>query len=148
MKQSSEQLLLDTNVVLHAVRDSSLWRRIDAVFHLRHASHTALISAVTVGECLAMAKRNGWGVRKQEFLEKLLRQLVILDINREPILRAYAELHQRRIERSRERTPGQNDLWIAATARATRARLLTTDRDFDIFSPDLIQRDFFDPRSA
>ncbi len=33
---------------------------------------------------------------------------------------------------------GKNDLWIAATANATGATLLTTDSDFDHLSPNFI----------
>jgi tRNA(fMet)-specific endonuclease VapC len=40
---------------------------------------------------------------------------------------------------------GKNDLWIAATATATGARLLTTDRDFDALDPLFLSRDWIDP---
>jgi len=40
------------------------------------------------------------------------------------------------------------DLWIAATAHATGARLLTTDKDFDHLHPAFVQRDWIDPRLA
>ncbi len=135
MKPTVELFLLDTSVVLHAVRDSEVWRRVDGIFHLRHRAERPLISAVSVGEALALAKRNGWGESKMAKLESLLRQLVILDINVEPILRAYAELDAA----TRGRPIGENDLWIAATARATGAHLITTDTDFDTLYPKFIQ---------
>jgi len=45
------------------------------------------------------------------------------------------------------RTIGQNDLWIAAAAKATGATLLTTDRDFDHLDPTQLQRIHIDPAS-
>jgi predicted nucleic acid-binding protein len=36
-------------------------------------------------------------------------------------------------------------LWIAATAHATGARLLTTDHDFDHLDPTFLARDWIDP---
>lgn len=142
MSQARELFLLDTNIVLHAVRNSDLWRRVDGQFHLRHQPNRPLISAVTVGEALALAARNGWGETKRTKLQELLRELVILDINVEAILRSYAELDVA----TRSRPIGENDLWIAATARATGAHLLTTDTDFDTLHPHLLQRTRFDPQ--
>ena len=40
---------------------------------------------------------------------------------------------------------GKNDIWIAATAAVTGARLLTTDKDFDHFSGVYLERDWLDP---
>ena len=40
---------------------------------------------------------------------------------------------------------GKNDLWVAATANVTGARLHSTDRDFDPKDPLFIARDWIDP---
>ena len=141
MSSSRELFLLDTGIVLHAVRGSDLWRRVDGRFQLRHRTTRPLLSAVSVGEALALAARNGWGEEKRNKLESLLRELVILDINVEAILRAYADLDVA----TRSRPIGDNDLWIAATARATGAHLITTDTDFDVLHPQHIQRTYVDP---
>lgn len=39
---------------------------------------------------------------------------------------------------------GKNDIWIAASARAIGARILTTDRDFDFIHSLFIQRQLGD----
>ena len=39
----------------------------------------------------------------------------------------------------------QNDLWIAATAKALDAHLVTTDKDFDVLHPDHLRRTWIDP---
>lgn len=143
MSSLRKLFLLDTGIVLHAVRGSGLWLHVDATFQLRHQPYRPLISAITVGEALALAARNGWGEEKRRKLESLLRELVILDINVEAILRAYADLDLA----TRRRPIGDNDLWIAATACATGAHLITTDTDFDVLHPHLLQRTCVDPRT-
>lgn len=40
---------------------------------------------------------------------------------------------------------GKNDLWLAATAHATGATLMTTDKDFDSISPIFIERILIEP---
>ncbi len=40
---------------------------------------------------------------------------------------------------------GKNDLWIAATANATGALLLTTDKDFDHLDGAFLNRVWIDP---
>ena len=40
---------------------------------------------------------------------------------------------------------GDNDVWIAATAAAAGAYLLTTDKDFDHLHPTYVQREWIDP---
>lgn len=40
---------------------------------------------------------------------------------------------------------GKNDVWIAATAAVRRAKLLTTDRDFDRLAPRFIAREWINP---
>jgi tRNA(fMet)-specific endonuclease VapC len=42
---------------------------------------------------------------------------------------------------------GKNDLWIAATARAASATLITTDTDFDHLHPVLVKRELIDQRT-
>jgi predicted nucleic acid-binding protein len=40
----------------------------------------------------------------------------------------------------------QNDMWIAATATASGAHLLTTDKDFDPLYPAYLDRTWIDPQ--
>ena len=64
--------------------------------------------------------------------------MIILDINSEDIIEAYAEIDaysQGKLKTNSlsttARNMGKNDLWIAATCHVTKAVLLTTDKDFD-----------------
>ncbi len=57
----------------------------------------------------------------------------------------YAAIDAHSEERGRKM--GNNDAWIAATAAAAGAHLLTTDKDFDHLHPDLVQREWINPMS-
>jgi tRNA(fMet)-specific endonuclease VapC len=101
-----------------------------------------LISIVTIGEILALSKKLSWGLWRIAALEQLLADLVAVEISDE-ILELYA-----RIDAFLHRTGKpiqQNDIWIAATAVASGAHLLTTDKDFDPLYPNYLDRTWIDP---
>lgn len=132
--------MLDTNVVLAALKDHALWQRLDRKHHLRADDALLMISTVTMAELLSLSEQNGWGAPRKEKLDKLLRRYVIIDIHHgdEDLMADYARIDafsQGRLTGHTlglsARNMGKNDLWIAATAMATRAMLLTTDKDFD-----------------
>ena len=146
MIPESTPVLLDTSVLVYLCRGGEAARRIDARYGLVRRTTTPWISVITVGEALALAGRNGWSAAKRDTLRELLRNLVVVDINQEPILQTYARLDAR-LHHEGRRMGQQNDLWIAATAAATRAVLITTDRDFDALHPGELQREWIDPGS-
>ena len=55
-------------------------------------------------------------------------QLPLINAGDEWVIKMYVELYV--AARKRGRMMSQNDLWIAATAKATDAVLLTVDKDF------------------
>ena len=63
---------------------------------------------------------------------------VVVPIDARPVLDRFAELHS--WTKSIGRALGHNDLWIAATAAATNAHLITADADFDPLHPAHIRR--------
>jgi tRNA(fMet)-specific endonuclease VapC len=134
----ADLLLLDTNIIIHLIRNDDVAKRVDAAFQIRHRSDRPLISIVTVGECLSFAQQRKWGRGKVESLEALLRELVVVSIDSKDVLDRYAEFHS--WTRSIGRTLGDNDLWIAATASAADAHLITPDADFDALHPGRIRR--------
>ena len=138
MSGRTDLLLLDTNIVIHLIRDNDIGRRVDAAFQIRHRPDRPLISIVTVGECLSIVRQFRWGATKAGALETLLRELVIVSIDSRPVLERFGEFHA--WTRSIGRKLGDNDLWIAATAAATGAHLVTTDADFDPLHPAHIRR--------
>jgi tRNA(fMet)-specific endonuclease VapC len=137
-------VLLDTNILLHVIRATSLAAQIDTEHSLRRRSDRPLVSIVTVGESLAFAKKNGWGTPKTSKLRELIHQLVIVDINPDDIIEQYASLDA--YCEAHGKVLGKNDLWIAATAAVTGALLLTTDKDFiPLQTAGLLSCTWYDP---
>lgn len=63
----------------------------------------------------------------------------------QPVIDAYVELDYAAFTYpAGSRDMGKNDLWIAATARAAGATLITTDKDFDHLHPAFIKRELFE----
>ncbi len=143
MIKSDRLVILDTNVLVFLIRNNEVGQRIEGLLELSARPERPCISVVTVGEALALAKKFGWGSRKCKILEDLMRELVIVDISSDSVLRAYAELDH--LTRTKGRPIGKNDLWIAATTMAIGAHLITTDTDFDILHPNQIERTWVDP---
>lgn len=129
MSAGSEQLLLDTNVVVHLARGNAAGESIDRAFAIRTRRERPLLSVVSVGELNSLARRWGWGEKKIEALRALIAELVVVDIQRAPILERYADIDT--YCKANGFQLGNNDTWIAATAAATGALLLTCDKDFD-----------------
>lgn len=140
-----ELVVLDTSVLVHLVRGRAAGRMLDRRYGLTIAELRPLICIVTVGECLSIARHNGWGPSKHAMLEAVLRELVVVDIDDARVLSAYAELDA--YTRAKGRTMGKNDLWIGAATRAQGAWLLTLDSDFLPACPELIDVEHVDPWS-
>lgn len=134
--------LLDTNILIHLIRGSALGLWIESHYALSGAAQVPLISSVTEGELRSFAIYVDWGKDKQRVLQDRLNQFVIVPIELPDIMQAYAEIDATSTRQGRKM--GKNDIWIAATAHVTGARLLTTDKDFDHLSPRLIKRDWID----
>jgi|694.fasta_scaffold13762_10 tRNA(fMet)-specific endonuclease VapC len=132
--------VLDTNVVLAALKDHPVWKKASLDHALGADDALVMISVVTEAELRSLAEQNGWGSPKKEKLEKLLRRYVIIDIshNDAALVETYARIDAfsqgRLIGHTlglSSRNMGKNDLWIASTAIITKAKLLTIDADFD-----------------
>jgi len=140
--------LLDTTVLLALVRGNELGKFIRHKFSLDNPAVRSLISIVSHGEIWAMAQRHNWQAKKQEVLEKMLDSLVTIDLNASEIVRAYVEIDSlNQSARRGARQLSNNDMWIAATAKASNASLLTTDRDFLHLHPHYLHVEYVDPSS-
>lgn len=146
MIPQNELILLDTNILIQLVRGKELGKRIDANYQLRARLERPLISVITVGEVMAFARKLNWAEKKVNELQKLLGELVIVDINHSSVLSKYAEISH--YLESNGQPIGQNDMWIAATAMAANAWLLTTDKDFDRLTPIYLKREYVNPQSG
>ncbi len=121
--------LLDTNLLVHWIRGSPLWDRVRDRYQPLGASARTLISVVTVGELQSLALQFRWGGDKLDQMQFLLQHMDAVSIDAPEILMIYAVIDSQAARIGRPL--GKNDAWIAATATATGAVLLTTDRDFD-----------------
>ena len=86
-------------------------------------------------------------------LDEILRKLPVVDLNNDLIISEYAQIDSYSFGKNAARPlpsghsarrMGKNDLWIAATASAVRAQLLTTDHNFDHLDGVFVQVDFID----
>ena len=127
--------VLDTNIVLHFTRKTStVAAQVQADHGIRNTRLRPMICAVTLGEIRAFAQ--GWPEERLKLLDEVLAGLLVIDINREDVVREYAGLHKFSHDGkdladlgSRGRNISHNDLWIAAAALAVNATVLTTDKD-------------------
>ncbi len=136
MIPSSQSVLLDTNVLVHLARNDPTGRWIEEHFSLSSREERPFVSTITEGEILGFARFRDWGESRREILRQLLAGLVRVDAGLPDIVNAYADLSV--LDLRGGRNTSDNDLWIAATAIATNATLLTRDHDFDWMHPALI----------
>lgn len=136
--------VLDTNILVHFVRNDAHIRQIGQQFAPFSPENTAFISIVSVGEIRSLAFQFRWGKEKMDRMNHFLHALNPFPVDSEEITAAYADLdaysqclhplHSPPAGMT-ARNMGKNDLWIAATAMLFNATLLTTDTDFSHFSP-------------
>jgi tRNA(fMet)-specific endonuclease VapC len=129
---------LDTNILIHAIRETPLFNNINKKYGLFKAGNQTIISAVSVGELRSFALQNEWGSRRIKAVNTLLSILQTVPVTTNPIfIEAYAEIdafsQNKQPSLKLNNTPrnmGKNDLWIAATATITKSTLISTDTDF------------------
>ncbi len=138
--------LLDTNILLALIRGQALGQFINSAYSLTRNINQSIISVVTVGEMYSLARKFSWGTAKVQALRDLLNELVWVDLNHTHILEAYGDIDH--ATESAGQPMGENDVWIAATARATGFTLLTTDQDFDQLHPAWLRRLWIDQTKA
>lgn len=145
MISDSDILVLDTSVVVDVARNNRSGQAILETYSLKNRADRPLISVITTGEMLGIAKSQAWNADKTNVLNELLSEFVKLEITPE-VVEAYADLVA--LCRTQNHTMGQqNDMWIAATAKVTRAVLLTGDSGFNWLNPQFIRVEYI-PRAA
>jgi predicted nucleic acid-binding protein len=124
----SPLLILDTNVLVHLLRNNAVGQAIEKTYSLTTRPERPLLSSIVEGELRGLAESWNWGTRKIQTLETTLSELVRISAGEPEVVAAYGELyaHQSKIGKR----VGENDLWIAATARAINGTVLTCDTDF------------------
>lgn len=133
------KFVLDTNILLHYVRQSQLYQEIEGTLNLLSKDAVPIIASVSLGEMEGFVQRQQWGQVKVTRLKKLVDKIAVIDIAAadDELMKDYATLWNY----SKNTLPedklgrsigiGQNDVWIAALAKTAKAELVTTDGDFD-----------------
>jgi len=149
--------VLDTCILLGFVRGAPYARYVDATYSPTETPNAACVSAVTVGEILCFPIRRNWGDKKRAALDRLLKTVPAVEINRPAILRRYAEIDtycgRHHPDKplppgTSAKTLGKNDLWIAATASVINATLITTDTDFVFLDNVFLSVIHIDPKQS
>lgn len=134
--------ILDTNVLLHIVRNSKVAKHVISSLDLWSPEHFILISVVTMAEIRTLAYTNNWGKEKAELLVEILSKIATYDISKydSDLIDAYIKVDNYSLypnkfpdlepDHSSSVKMGKNDLWIAATAIVTNCHILTTDNNF------------------
>ena len=135
--------ILDTNILLHYVWQNPLAEETERRYALMTANPAPLISIVSEGELRSLALQLAWGARRRQRLENLLNFFRIIPLPFSTVVDAYAKIDD--YCRRNGFVLGKNDLWIAAAAHVTGARLLTTDKDFDPLHGVFLQHNWVDP---
>jgi tRNA(fMet)-specific endonuclease VapC len=146
--------ILDTNIIIAYLKGNPLFTKVSEDNNLNEEDAFIMISSISKGELLSLAMQNSWGERRVNRLKQLLNEIVIIDVagNDELLLNAYAEIDAFSLQRhptkkleGSAKPMGKNDLWIAATAFATNATLLTADGKFMHLDKTFIPIKFYHP---
>lgn len=133
------KFVLDTNILLHYVRQSELVQEVERELNLLSQNAIPMIASVSIGEMEGFVQRQEWGQAKINRLKKLVEKIAVIDIAAadDQLMNAYATLWNYSINAlpgdklGKSIGIGQNDVWIAALAHTAKAALVTTDGDFD-----------------
>lgn len=129
-------LLLDTGVLIHFVRGRRAGQLIEDRLCLSERQSDWVLSSVVEAELQLFAVRHHWGDRKVAELQRLPRTLVRISAGEPDVVQAWVEIAAAQTDAGQ--TIDHNDLWIAATARAAGAILITCDGDFLRLRPGLV----------
>lgn len=134
---------LDTNILVHLVRRNAIGEYLIDRYSLYTVDPRPMISDVSEGELRSLAIQWNWGPQKQNQMEFVLGYFDRIAIDDPEVFQAYATIDA--FSESNGNPMGKNDVWIAASTYVMRARLLTTDKDFDHLHSVFIARDWIDP---
>lgn len=132
--------LWDTNILLHYIRQSDKYHLWNSEYEFFDTKNKVSLSIVSIGEIYSLAFQLNWQHKKLLSIQHLLSTLTPLPIAQKNVVNAYPviDAHSQGKYISKplpqgmtSRNMGKNDLWIAATAYVTQARLITIDKDFD-----------------
>ena len=142
----NDLIAIDTNALVHWVRQDSTGQQLLEQYALDQRAERPVLSTVVEGEIRGLARCWKWGAAKLRRLDEILAELVRVDAGHADIVQAYADLYFE--DQAGGHNTGENDLWIAATAKVTGAVLLTGDSDFNWLRPRFIKVEYVPKRAS
>lgn len=145
--------LLDTNILVGYIRAAGYAAYVEKKYNLFNPDNVSVISVVTIAEIKSLAYKFGWGMKKIEIMNNLIKKIPSVKIDSEQILNAFAEIDAFSLGKhpSLKLPPGMsarnmqdNDIWIASTASILKATLISTDQDFAHLHPNFIDYVYID----
>lgn len=131
--------LFDTNILVHLIRDDRTGQEIKTKYAPYTRDPKPLICSVSDGELRSLALQFLWGGQKLDKMEFALGYFGRVPIEQSELMQTYAVIDAH--SKSKGIKMGKNDVWVAASALITDARLVTTDDDFDHLVPAFISVD-------
>jgi tRNA(fMet)-specific endonuclease VapC len=136
------RFVLDTNILIQIVRGNAIATEVNNYLQSQE-NPEIFISIVTKAEAESLVTQWNWPEQKVKVLSSLLDNLITIDISLAQLelienyvaIDAYSQGKKSAPTGGKlslsSRNMGKNDLWIAATALALNAELITMDGDFD-----------------
>jgi predicted nucleic acid-binding protein len=146
--------VLDTGAILGYAKGADYAKYIDKTYSISVPPNIGVISVVTIGEMLSLAKQRDWGHVKALALHQMLNTIPTIDIHNQRIFDTYAEIDAYSQGKytppnlpavSSARNMGKNDIWIAATSVVLNASLVTTDQHFNHLNGKYMTVIYIDP---
>lgn len=132
--------ILDTNILIGHIRESASYLKLKEKYAFFSMPNETFVSVVTLGEIFSLSMQLKWGEKKNLLISQFFEEVKYIEITDDEIIDAYAQIDAYSQGKHptlnlplgmTARNMGKNDLWIAATAHAIGADLVTTDKDFD-----------------
>lgn len=143
-----QEPLLDTNALVHLARQTQVGRKLMAQLALAPET-PVFLSAVSVGEVEFLGRLRGWQEQTIKRMADQVRKSLVINLDFPGLPEAYADIqYEVKVNRKPAITNRDNDVWIAATARATSTCLVTSEKWFKNIGGTLIDLAYFDANTG
>lgn len=137
------EYLLDTNTFVHIARNDGVAQHLSTELGL--AKDTPVIaSSITLGEIEFFARYRNWKEKTIAAMKKQCSSAFLINPDSTGVAVAYADIKVA----TRSYSNRDNDVWIAASARAAGACLVSSDKWFCKIGGSLVDLAFYDANSG
>lgn len=121
---------------MEVFKETKIYETIEREERFNDEDYDVILPQAVLAEIMVLAKCRKWGSAKLKALKKLLEEFIYV-IPDQSVVDSYVMIDvysSNKLEGNKlgkSETMGKNDLWIVATASATKSTLITMDRDFE-----------------